>query len=94
MWEHAVWAQAVWAGSLQGSFGVGAGSVDKGTNPGDWVCHQGVGDREFEAGGLNTGRLGKAVWDWQRGGGSDLGMVITWEWQRFGNGNDLGMTVW
>ena len=59
------------------------------------MCRQGGGgDRQFEACGLNTGRLGKAVWDWQRGGGSDFGMVIrtgsdlgmaaTWEWQ-FGN---------
>ena len=83
---HRPFGQAV----LQGSFGVGAGSLGKGTNPGDWVCHQGVGDRQFEAGGLNTGRLGKAVWAWQRGGGSDLGMVLTWGWYRLGNGSDLG----
>ena len=100
IWEQAVLGKAVEAGSLEGSFGLGAWSLGKGTRPGNWVCHQAVRDKQFAAGSLNTQavwarKLWQAVWEWQRGDGSDLGMAATWEWQRAGKGNGWGLaTVW
>ena len=71
-----------WASSLQGSFGFGVGA---------WVRAQtqaiGCVTKELETDSSRQAvstqavwarKLWQAVWEWQRGDGSDLGMAVAW----------------